>query len=379
MPFIASARRYRPQQWADVLDQPATVRILRNAVRTQRIASAYLFSGQRGCGKTTIARLLAKSLNCLDVPSQVQAGQLPEPCGVCAPCMDILAGRDNEVIEMDAASNRGIDDIRALQRLAQQQPRAGAWRVVILDEAHALTKDAQGALLALLEDPPAQFLPIFCTTDAEKILPTILSRCSTFLIRPLSTEAVMTSLRKIFSDAQTPVDDSVLFALARVGNGSLRDVQQIADQLILCADGARVDDAFAESQAGLPTVSLFRSMAGALTDACENGPAAWFEAIEEFRIKGLDLRMLFFQVVPALLRDFRVAIVSRGLEQPVVPYDSGISHTTFEANNFFSHADLDVLFQAWDAHAEYFGQLDEKVNFELFFLSAWDRLRRTNP
>lgn len=372
MSFVASALRYRPQQWGDVLGQPVTVRILQNAVRQGRIAPAYIFSGQKGCGKTSIARIFAKTLNCWDKSAV-------EPCNNCPSCLGVTEGRDSEVLELDAASNRGVDDARALQRIAQQQPRAGAWRIVILDECHMLTREAQNALLALFENPPDHFLPILCTTDSEKILPTIASRCSTFLIRPLPQAVVAENLRRIFSDAKQPVDDSVLFALARAGHGSLRDVQQLADQLILCADGERIDDEFAGQQAGIPTVSLFRNVIGALSSAWLEGPAGWFEEVVAMHEEGIDLRMVYFQVLPTILRDLRISVVSRGLTAPVVPYDCGIPHEVFESKNRFEHVDLDVLFDAWDSLAEYFGQLNERDNLEFFFLKAWDQRRRMHP
>lgn len=379
MSFVASARRYRPQRWSEVLGQPATVRILQNAVRMNRVASAYIFEGQKGCGKTSIARLLAKTLNCASVPSQIQSGGMPEPCGSCASCRGISEGRDSEVLELDAASHRGIDDARELQRIAQQQPRAGAWRIIILDECHMLTKEAQNALLSLFEAPPENFLPILCTTDSEKILPTISSRCSTFLIRPLSLDAIVSSLRRVFDDAKQPVEESVLYALARTGNGSLRDVQQLADQLVLCANGDMIDDDFAEKQTGIPTLSLFRAVAGALSLAWEKGPAAWFDEVNALHDDGVDMRAVFFQVIPTLLRDLRVSIVSRGLSSPVVPYDCGIPHAVFEARNNFTHGDLEALFASWDEQSEYFGTLNERTNIEFFFLKAWDRRRGVHP
>lgn len=380
MSFVASARRYRPQRWSEVLGQSVTVRILQNAVRLQRVASAYIFEGQKGCGKTSIARLLAKTLNCYDLQRQIDAGSMPEPCCVCASCQDIAAGHDSEVLELDAASHRGIDDARELQRIAQQQPRPGAWRVIILDECHMLTREAQNALLALFEAPPSNFLPLLCTTDSEKILPTIQSRCSTFLVRPLPLNDIVQSLRRIFDDAQQPVEPSVLHALARSGNGSLRDVQQVADQLILCADGDVIDDDFAEKFAGVPTLSLYRSVAGALTNAWfVGGPAPWFEEMVALHEDGVDMRAVFFQVVPTLLRDLRVSIVSRGMQAPVVPYDSGIPHELFEVHNCFTHEDLDAMFRAWDEQAEFFGALNERTNLEFFFLKAWDQRRGAYP
>lgn len=377
MAFVASARALRPQQWADVLGQDVTVRILQNAIKTGRIANAYIFSGQKGCGKTTIARLIAKSLNCQDLQKQRAAGAMPEPCGVCASCVAIADSADPDVTELDAASHRGIDDVRALQRIAQQQPREGAWRVVILDEAHQLTKEAQSALLALFESPPSNLLHILCTTDADKILPTIASRCASFRIRPLAYHVIAESLRRLFDAERQPIASSALHALARAGNGSLRDVQQLADQLILCAGGELIDDAFLEQQAGVPTVQLFSEVANALSDTWRNGYQDWIEEVDLLYQDGVDLRMVFFQVIPTLLRDIRVAIVSRGAPQAIVPYQSGISHEVFQARNRFSDSDVESIWQSWDKHAAYFGQLSERTSLELFLIEAWDQCCRS--
>ena len=250
---------------------------------------------------------------------------------------------------------------------------------LVAHNCHMLTKEAQNALLALFESPPDRFLPILCTTDSTKILPTIKSRCSTFFIKPLSVDEVRWGLKRIFDDAGQPVEFSVLFALAQMANGSLRDVQQIADQLIVCADGACIHDEFALNQARDATVSLYREVAGALSCAWVEGAHVWFDSVVAMHSDGMDMRMLYFQVIPTLLRDLRIALVSRGYARPVVPYDSGIDHEVFQSKNRFSHEDLGVLFQAWDEQAEYFGQLNERANVEFFFLKAWDRRMSPTP
>ena len=245
----------------------------------------------------------------------------------------------------------------------------------VVHNCHGLSKDAWHSLLALFESPPDRFLPILCTTEHEKVMATVASRCMTFQVRPLPYDAIQTNLGRIFAEFKQPVDASVLFALARAGNGSLRDVQQVADQLILCAQGERINDEFLEAQAGIPTVSLYRRVAGAITAALEEGIIVWFDEVDALWTDGIDLRMLFFRVIPTLLRDFRVAIVSRGQLEPVVPYESGIAHELFEARCSFSHQDLAHLWNVWEKQAEWFGVdlMSEKHCLEFWLLNAWDR------
>lgn len=374
-PFVASARRYRPRKWGSVLGQDATVRILQNAVRLKRIAHAYLFSGPRGTGKTSLARLLAMSLNCEAMPAVIEGGGSIEPCGECESCRGIAESRDVDVLEIDAASNRGIDDAKAIQKIAQQLMRPGKYRVVILDECHQLTSQAMNALLALFEQPPSSFLPILCTTEPHSVLATIRSRCSCFTIRPLPSKAIQQSLAQIFADAKQPIEATALEALARISAGSLRDVQQVADQLIVCACGEPIGDDLLEAM-GVPTVALFRRIAGALSVAWEEGPAVWFEEVEDLWSSGADLRLIFFTVIPCLLRDFRVVLVSRerGGAQ-LVAYDSGIPHEMLLERSHFSHADLDTLTMAWEEGIKLFDLLTDRDALEFFFLKIWDQHR----
>src|SRR5579872_6901911 len=158
--FIPAARRYRPQKFSEVLDQPVTVRILQNAVALNRIPNAILLSGQRGTGKTSLARLVAKAINCDDLKRQLDQKVSPEPCDQCFSCVNIRNGTDQEVLEIDAASHGGKEDAKEITKVAAQEPAVGKWRVVIIDECHMLTKEAQNALLALFETPPRSFLQI---------------------------------------------------------------------------------------------------------------------------------------------------------------------------------------------------------------------------
>jgi DNA polymerase III subunit gamma/tau len=315
-------------------------------------------------------------LNCDDLPRQKQAGEQPEPCNKCVSCTNITSGKDTNVLEIDASSNRGIDNAKQLTGIANQQSPPGKWQIVILDEAHGLTKDAQNALLALFESPPSAFLPILCTTEVDKILPTILSRCSQFSVRALSNKAICENLSRIFSDAGVTVTPESLFSIARIGNGSLRDVQQLADQVInSVVQDEVVDEEFLESVIGIPTSLSYRAVAGALNSAWVNGPTVWFTMCEELANAGADFSQLFFQVLSTVLRDFRVGVESKGLAAPVVPYWSGISHEVFQSKLSLNHDDLDILNQSWDDSVKQFElqtRLGPRPAFEFFFLRAWD-------
>jgi DNA polymerase-3 subunit gamma/tau len=283
------------------------------------------------------------------------------------------------VLEIDASSNRGIDQAKEITRIAQLQSAPGKWSVIILDEAHGLTKEAQNALLALFEQPPSSFLPILCTTELDKILPTILSRCSRLDVKALSMVAIASNVQRIFDEAGVKSTEGAVHAIARLGNGSLRDVQQVADQVVNClAEGEIADEQFLESVVGIPTSLIYRRIAGVMNVAWVEGPQSWFELCEDLAEQGADFQQLFFQVVSTLLRDFRVCVVSKALAQPVVPYWSGIPHDTFKQRTVFTHDDLDILNQSWDDSVHQFSfssKLGPRPVFEFFFLRAWDYKR----
>jgi len=351
------------------------VRILQNGIKLNRIPSVYMFSGPRGTGKTTIARLICKTLNCDDLKRRLASMEPPEPCNACSSCVEISRGTNVEVLEIDAASNRGIEDAKALKAISEQMPKPGKWRAVIIDECHQLTKEAQNALLALFESPPDSFLPILCTTDPEKVLDTIQSRVSNFQLRPIPQADIAGNLRRIFADYQQPVDDSVLTSLAMSTGGSLRDVQQIVDQLINAACGELITDEFFEVATGLASIRLYKRVAAAIQDAWVDGPAVWFEEVEALWREGTNLYMLYHTVIVNLIRDFRIAVVSRGLREPVVGYWSGIPHQLFEEKLTVTHADLDAMTQSWEEGSKHFGLASERADVEFWLLRAWDQAR----
>jgi DNA polymerase-3 subunit gamma/tau len=223
--YTVLARRYRPQQFADLVGQEHVARALANALTGHRVAHAYLFTGARGVGKTSTARILAKALNC-------EKGPTPTPCDVCDRCRGITTGEDVDVLEIDGASNRGIDEVREIRGNVQYRPSRARYKIYIIDEVHMLTKEAFNALLKTLEEPPPHVKFIFATTEAQKIPVTILSRCQRFDFAGIGTPGIVARLRAIAAEEGVAADDEALALLARRAGGSMRDAQSLLDQLL---------------------------------------------------------------------------------------------------------------------------------------------------
>src|SRR5580704_6698575 len=227
MSYQVLARKYRPQKFSDVIGQEHVTRTLQNAIAQERIAHGYIFSGHRGIGKTTVARILAMALNCRSSDKPVG-----EPCGICDSCIEIRAGNAVDVLEIDAATNRGIDEIRELREGARYRPARDRFKIYILDEAHQITDAAFNALLKTLEEPPSHVIFMMATTQPEDIPQTIRSRCQHFSFRAVKFEDIMGQLRDIVTKEQIPADGDALALLAEAGDGSLRDALSILDQAI---------------------------------------------------------------------------------------------------------------------------------------------------
>ncbi|MDH5563284.1 MAG: DNA polymerase III subunit gamma/tau [Nitrospirota bacterium] len=225
MEFQVSARKYRPTTFEEVMGQTHVVQTLTNAITRQRVAHAYVFSGMRGVGKTTVARILAKSLNC-------EKGPTSQPCGTCPSCVEITRGNSVDVIEIDGASNTGVDDVRELRENVKFAPFHGSYRVYIIDEVHMLSNSAFNALLKILEEPPSHAVFIFATTEVHKIPATILSRCQHFTFRRISRLEIISQLRHVATQTGVTVEDRSLSVLARTSEGSMRDALSLLDQAV---------------------------------------------------------------------------------------------------------------------------------------------------
>jgi DNA polymerase-3 subunit gamma/tau len=283
------ARRWRPQRFEDLVGQDVVVRTLRNALSSGQIAHAYLFSGLRGVGKTTVARLLAKALNC-------EKGPTPEPCGECGACQDIAAGSSLDVLEMDAASNRGIDDVRELREVARVLPVRDRYRVFILDEAHQLSKDAFAALLKILEEPPAHVVFILASTEKDKFPATILSRCLQVDFRPIPAELVAARLTQVAKNEGFELTPGAAQLIARATEGSLRDALSLLDRVRAFAESAVDENAVAEV-VGLPPFEVVL----ALWRALESGDvAAAVGLVRAEERSGRDAAALFEQLMQLL-------------------------------------------------------------------------------
>jgi len=252
------ARKYRPQGFDDVVGQEHVKTTLRNAIAQNRIAHGYIFSGQRGTGKTTMARIIARCLNC-------EQGPTAEPCGVCASCLEVAAGGSVDVIEIDAASNRGINEMRELRENLRCRPVRDRYKVFIVDEAHQITSEAFNALLKTLEEPPAWALFILCTTESHKIPATIASRCQHFSFRSVDYEELIARMAWICTQEGIAADTETLGVIAHAGEGSVRDSLSALDQAIACC-GNTLDAAAVRALLGAYSIDSLARIAQALLD-----------------------------------------------------------------------------------------------------------------
>jgi DNA polymerase-3 subunit gamma/tau len=282
-------RKYRPQDFDEVVGQEAIVRTLKNAITSGQVRQAYLFAGPRGTGKTSLARILAKALNCVQGPT-------PTPDKVCNPCVTIASGTSLDVIEMDAASQRGIDDIREIRERVVLQPAEGRYKVYILDEAHQLTDAAWNALLKLIEEPPPHLVFVFCTTDLSKVLPTVRSRCQTFVFaRPRLPELVRL-LRRVADGEGIQVPDQALALVARGARGSFRDAVSTLDQLASATENEITVQAVLQLLGAVEEEALFR-LCDLVVDRDTAGALTFVEELSE---QGQDLGRLVVDLLEHL-------------------------------------------------------------------------------
>jgi DNA polymerase-3 subunit gamma/tau len=258
MAFVVTARKWRPQKFSEVVGQEHITTTLKNAIKNNRIAHAYLFTGPRGVGKTTTARILAKTLNCLNPINN-------EPCDECEMCKSIQSTQSLDIIEIDGASNRGIDEIRTLRESVKYAPTKGKYKVYIIDEVHMLTKESFNAFLKTLEEPPAHTIFIFATTDVHKVPLTIISRCQRFDFRRIQLETIKTLLRKIAEAEKIKIDDKSLTIIAKKADGALRDAESFFDQIVSFC-GSNVDPETVSQMLNLINDDVFFAISDAVLE-----------------------------------------------------------------------------------------------------------------
>ncbi len=294
MGYEVLARKWRPQLFADVVGQDHVTQTLHNAIQSERLAHAYLFVGPRGTGKTTTARILAKALNC-------QNRQGSEPCNECASCKEIVSGSSLDVIEIDGASNRGIGDVQELRDNVRYAPVRGPFKIYIIDEVHMLTREAFNAILKTLEEPPAHVKFFFATTEPQKVLTTILSRCQRFDLRRISVADITAQLQKICKAEEITISDDALLAISRGAEGGLRDAESALDQLVSFR-GKTIEEADVLSVFGL----ISREQLEGLADGILTGDIpVILQAVAAIDSSGKDMQ----RVVLELLDHFRNLLI----------------------------------------------------------------------
>jgi DNA polymerase-3 subunit gamma/tau len=290
MSYQVTARKWRPQTFDEVVGQQHITTTLKNSLENKRVAHAFIFAGPRGVGKTTTARILAKSLNCLDL-------QKSEPCNKCEMCKSFLASQSLDIIEIDGASNRRIDEIRTLRESVKYAPTVGSYKIYIIDEVHMLTTESFNALLKTLEEPPEHTIFIFATTDVHKVPPTIISRCQRFDFRRIELNDIKTLLKKIADAEKIKIDDQSLSLIAKKADGALRDAQSLFDQVIsFCGD--KINSDVISKMLNLIDEEIYFKISDAILN--KNFSAA-FEVTKEIYDKGWN----FVDFVNGLIEHFR--------------------------------------------------------------------------
>ena len=301
MSYVVLARKWRPQRFEDVVGQPHVVQTLTNAISAERIAHAYLFSGARGIGKTSVARILAKALNCAQGPS-------PSPCNQCESCKEITKSASIDVFEIDGASNRGIDEIRELRENVRYLPAKSSYKIYIIDEVHMLTAPAFNALLKTLEEPPPHVIFIFATTEVHRVPITITSRCQLFDFRRIPAAEIMDHLRHIAQEEHIQISDVSLRVLAREAEGSMRDAQSLLEQMIAFSGKTISDEDLLEVLGVIDHQELFSTA----TAIIEGDAVRCLETIERLYLHGHDLR----RFCQELAEHFRNLLVMKMSNEP---------------------------------------------------------------
>jgi len=331
MSYLVLARKWRPQVFEDVVGQEHVTRTLQNAIKTGRVAHAYLFTGARGVGKTSAARILAKALNCINGPT-------PVPCNTCESCKEIAGGSSMDVFEIDGASNTGVDDIRELRENIKFPPIKCRYRIYIIDEVHMLSTNAFNALLKTLEEPPPHVIFVFATTDPQKIPVTILSRCQEFDFKRIPALLIQERLKTIAESEKIKITDRGLHIIAREADGGMRDAQSILDQVISFA-GEEVSDEDVAKSLGVIDREVLKNVVKSIM---ERTPAGCIQVVERVYDYGYDVR-LFCKNLLEYIRNLTVLKVIKDPGQLIDLPDGEIAELKTLSDGF-SQDELQQLF-----------------------------------
>lgn len=301
MSYLIYARKYRPKNFEEMVGQKAIVRTLQNAIKSNRVAQAYIFSGMRGIGKTTVARILAKALNC-------QVGPTPTPCNKCESCLAINEDHSVDVLEIDGASSRTVEDIGPIRDTAKYKPIHSRYKVIIIDEVHMLSTHAFNALLKTLEEPPERTVFIFATTEFHKVPATIVSRCQHFEFKKISQKEIINHLLDIAQKEKLTISPFGLNLIAEAADGSLRDAQSLLDQAVAFSGEAINDEDLKEILGSISKDILFECS----TMILEQKPSGSFSLVEKIIERGYDLRFFYKE----LIQHFRNLLLAKSVQEP---------------------------------------------------------------
>ena len=349
--YQVSARKFRPQKFSEVTSQEFVTKTLKNAIKSNKIAHAYLLSGPRGVGKTTIARIFAKALNCLNPKDG-------EPDDTCENCIEIKKGVHPDILELDAASNRGIDDVRAIQDAAKIFPMKAKYKFFIIDEVHMLTTQAFNALLKILEEPPPYLIFILATTNPEKIPQTIVSRCQRFSLQMIKVDEISGNLRSIAKQEGIKIDDESLFLISKLGYGALRDAQGIFDMAVsYCGNEIKFEEL--KAFLNLPDKEVYFKIADFIKDGDTKGILNY---LNELSTKGMDLHTVY----NGITEHFRNLLILKTAENPDLLDESDQTKKQYEeqAKNFTRDQVLRILKVMFDAESRIRYSSNQKILFE---------------
>lgn len=360
MDYQVTARKWRPQSFKEIIGQENIVTTVQNALSSGKIPHAFLFSGVRGVGKTTTARVIAKALNCPNLKDF-------EPCNQCSSCTEITNGYSMDVIEIDGASNRGIDNIRQIKDTVAYMPMSGKYKIYIIDEVHMLTNEASNALLKTLEEPPEHVIFILATTEPHKVLPTIKSRCQHFVFRKIPTKTILEQLQAICKKEKITFTEEALYLIANAADGSMRDAESIFDQVILYSDG-QVKEEAVEKLIGIPDMSYFTRLIEAVT---ANDPVAMLRTVNEYMDTVGDIKVF--------ARNF-IQFVKNGLlvkklpaNDPLIDLTESKYKTVKDLFNPFSEAQLIQIMNLFiSMFRDLKGDANERFLFEITLFKLLD-------